>query len=164
MLKTICLARWPPSLWRCRRSAGRLCCRHHRRADRPAGHHLCAGGRGAAHLHRPRQRCRRHQRQEGQAGHRRTTCAAFQGRGQCQEADHQDNVGADGQRQPVFDLCAGDRRDQERRSAAAVRQRRLPEERLPAGGRASVLHHRLRRQLRQPGHARLRQRAWRKGR
>ena len=54
----------------------------------------------------------------------RTTARAFEGRGQRQEADHAGQRRPDGQREPVLDLRAGDRRDQERRRAAAVRQRR----------------------------------------
>ena len=51
----------------------------------------------------------------------------------------------------------GDCGNEECRRAFAVRQRRLPDQRLSTGGLSRVLHHRLRRALRQPGDARLRQ-------
>ena len=123
----------------------------------PRRQHLCARRRCDAHLYRPRQRRRRRQRPQDQAHPRGRRRQAVESRRQHQEAHHPGQRRPDGQCQPVFDLCAGDRGNEERRRAAAVRQRRLPDQRLSAGDRSRILHHRLRRQLRQPGDARLRQ-------
>ncbi len=126
-------------------------------AHRPAVEHLCAGGRRDASLYRPRQCGRRRQRPQDQARDRGRRRAALEGRGQHEKADHAGQRRPDGECEPVFDLCAGDRREQERGRAAAVRKRRLPAERLSAGRSAAVLHHRLRVAFRQPGDARLHQ-------
>ena len=99
----------------------------------PPGFNLRAGGRGAAHLSRPRQRGGRRQRQEGQARHRGRFGAAVEGRRQRQEIADRGQSGADAQRQPLLHLCAGHRRSQDRRRAADVRKLGLPEGRLSAG-------------------------------
>ena len=128
-----------------------------RRADRAAGQHLRAGRRGAAHLYRARQRRRRHQRQEGQPDPAGRLGRARQGRGQRQEADRPGQRDPAAQCQPVLDLRAGRGRGQARGRADPVCQLRVPEGRLPAGRPAAVLHHRVRRHLRQPRHPRLHQ-------
>ena len=137
--------------------AGRLRGRHHGGAHRPAGQHLCAGDRGAAHLSRPRQCGGRHQRQEGEPRHPGRFRRALEGRRERQEAADAGQRRADDQREPVLDLRAGGQRSEECRRAAAVRGVGLPEGHLSAGRRRTVLHDGVRVELRQPRGARLHQ-------
>src|SRR6516162_8723238 len=137
------------------RCTRRLSDRRDRRDDRSGGGHERAADRRLASLHGPSQRSRRDQRKENSADRARRLRRAIESGGQRQAAAHSGQRESTSAFEPVLDIRAGHRRDQACQCGAHADGGGLSQRGLPAGRSATILHHRVRRRLRQPRDARL---------